>query len=104
MELPETSGQYVFITVSGPKGTDLTQYPVQIAIVLETDGEPETGQYTAADWTWSDPPTGRAKAALLVPAGTYPAGMYMAWVQVTAAGGEAPVIQSGRIRIGDGGS
>jgi hypothetical protein len=92
----------VFIPLYGPPNTDLTQYPVVIAIVDEDAGEPATGAYTAGVWTWKDIRAGRATAALLVSSGTYPNGDYMAYAKLTASDGEAPVVQSGRIRIGDG--
>ena len=94
MYVPESSSQYVFFAVYGPPGVNLTLYPVQVAIVAEDAGEPAPSAYQPADWI-------NGQAALFIPKGTFPPGDYMAWVLVTA-GMEAPVIQSGRIRIGDG--
>ncbi len=38
MYIPETSSQYMFLPVYGPPGVDLTQYPVQVALVPEDAG------------------------------------------------------------------
>jgi hypothetical protein len=94
MYIPETSTQYMFLPVYGPPGVDLTLYPVQVALVPEDAGEPAPSAYQPADWIGG-------KAGLLIAAGSFPPGDYMAWVLVTA-GMEAPVMQSGRVRIGDG--
>jgi hypothetical protein len=102
MQIPVSSSPKVFVTIYGPAGCDLSEYPVSIAIVGETAGEPAIDAYEAADWTWADPKSGRGTACILVAAGTYPPGDYMAYALLTASDGEAPVIQSGRIRIGDG--
>lgn len=96
MYVPVTSKQYICIPVEGPEGVDLTQYPVQVALVLETAGEPALNAYQPGVWI-------DGEAALQILPGTYPPGMYMAWALLTA-GNEAPVVQSGRVRIGDGSS
>jgi hypothetical protein len=93
MCIPETSTQYMFLPVYGPPGVDLTWYPVQVALVPEDAGEPAPSAYQAAAWM-------NGQAPLLIGAGPFPPGDYMAWVLV--GGREALVIQSGRIRIGDG--
>jgi hypothetical protein len=50
MYIPETSTQYMFLPVYGPPGVDLTQYPVQVALVPEDAGEPAPSAYQPADW------------------------------------------------------
>jgi len=52
---------------------------------------------------WIDGDWIEGEAGWLKPKNGLPAGSYMAWVMVDA-GDEQPVVQSGRIRVGDGGS
>ena len=99
MQLYTTSTEYVFIPVRGPKGVDLTAFPVSMAIVDEQAGEPAGGSYSAAAWA-TNPDTGATECRLLITAGSLAAGSYMAWVKVTATP-EVPVMQAGRIRVGE---
>lgn len=93
-----TTMETILIPVTGPKGVDLTQYAVELALVLEpVVTEPANVDYHTGSWVGGE-------AALLV-GGTapvvYAAGSYMAFVRVTA-GAEKPVMQSGRVRVGIG--
>jgi hypothetical protein len=101
MLLLASSLAYVFIPVTAPPGVDPTVFAVKIALVTDNGMEPGTGDWYPA--TWLAPRPGAApEAALLVGPGqaSFPPGEYMAYVTL-AAGAEAPVIQSGRVRIGD---
>jgi hypothetical protein len=99
VQIPVTSKQYMFIPVTGPAGVDLTTYTPQIALMPDNGGEPGVGDWKAA--AWLAPQAGAAaEPALLITAGLYPAGIYMAFVTL-AAGTETPVIRSGRVRVGD---
>jgi hypothetical protein len=102
--IPVTSTEYLFVPVFGPQGTDPTQYTAQVALVAE-GREPGDGDWHAATWL-APAPAQDPQAALLVGPGTgavaYPQGEYVAWAKL-AAGSEAPVMKSGRVRIGDAG-
>ena len=96
-----SSRAYVFIPVTGP--SDPTGFAVQVALVTDNGTEPAPGDYHPAQWL-APRPGAALEAALLVGPGSgavpYPPGEYMAYVTL-AAGAEAPVIPSGRVRIGD---
>lgn len=94
MHINATSTEYLYIPVHGPDGVDLTVYAVEIALVAEDAGEPSAGDWKAATWENGD-------ARLLVSAGDYADGLYMAWVKITA-GVETPVLRSGRVQVGAG--
>jgi hypothetical protein len=96
MQIAVTSSAYILIPVDGPEGVDLTQFPVTVAVIDEQAGEP--GDDAWQDGTWIG-----GEAAWKKPKNGLPAGSYMAWVMVDA-GDEQPAEQSGRIRVGDGGS
>ena len=94
--LAASSKVYLRIPVDGPDGVDVTQYTAQIALMPDNGIEPTTGDWHNAIWL-------DGKAALLVGPGggvVYPPGQYMAWATL-AATPEAPVVPSGRVRIGD---
>jgi hypothetical protein len=96
LQIAVTSGAYILIPVDGPEGIDLTQLPVKVAVIDEQAGEPTDDDWQDGSWI-------EGEAAWLKPKNGLPAGSYMAWVTVDA-GDEQPVEQSGRIRVGDGGS
>ncbi|HLK00762.1 MAG TPA: hypothetical protein VKU39_12755 [Streptosporangiaceae bacterium] len=96
MQIPVSSGQYIRISVDAPPGIDPTEFPVSIAVIPEINGEPQPADWQTATWI-------NGEACWLKPPGGLAAGMYMAWVSLNAPP-EEPVMQSGRIRIGDGGS
>lgn len=91
-QIPVTSTEYLMVPVTGPFD-DPTVYPVSIALVPESGGEPATADYKTAQWM-------NGQAALLITAGSYPEGVYMAWVRVQA-GAEDVRREAGRVRIGD---
>lgn len=93
MYIPATSSTYLFIPVTGP-ADDLSGFAASIALVPEPAGaEPADGDYRTATWIDGQP-------ALLLTAGLYPPGEYMAWVRVLASP-EDVRLPSGRVRIGD---
>jgi len=88
-----SSTEYIMIPVTGPVD-DLTLFPVSVALRLEaTEGEPATGDYQSATWI-------NGEAALLVTAGSFAPGQYLAFVRVQAAPEDVRLL-SGRVRIGD---
>lgn len=88
-----SSTEYVSIPVTGPV-TNLTVYPVTIALIPEsTGGEPLLGDYKTATWI-------NGEAAKLVTAGEYPPGDYLAFVRIVATPEDVRIF-SGRVRIGD---
>jgi len=95
-----TSKAYVFIKVTGP--TDPTGYAVQMALVTDDGREPAAGDWHTATWMAPRPGAPLEAALLVGPSGgtVYPPGDYMAYVTLSA-GAEAPVIPSGRVRVGD---
>lgn len=98
-----TSRAYMFVPVTGPLGTDLTQYPVELALIADTGTEPADADYHAGQWLAPDTAAGKQAALLVGPGGggvTYLPGEYMAYVRITA-GLERPVLRAGRVRIGD---
>ncbi len=97
MYLPKTSAQDILIPVYGPDGFDFTPYPVQIAIIDEQAGEPQTSDWKTATWD------SNGVAKYPVAANQFTDSSLFAWVTF-ATSGEAPVIPSGRIRVGNGGS
>jgi hypothetical protein len=88
-----TTQEYVLIPVTGPAGVDLTQYVARVALRPDDGSEPVAGDWKAATWMGG-------QAAMLYHPGDYAPGEYMAYVTL-AAGVEAPVIRSGRVRVGD---
>ncbi len=103
MQLNVTDQRYVVVPLYGPPGVDLTQYTVVMAIIAEANGEPQPGDYAAAEWVTgsADVARGSAQAQQLVTANSLTAGAYMAWAKVQA-GSEIPVLASGRILVGAG--
>ncbi len=99
MQIPATSTEYVYIPVTGPPGVDPTASAVDVAFVGEQAGEPLSTDWKAATWA-TDPSSGKPAARLLVTAGDYPAGSYMAYVRLHASP-ELPVMESGRVRVGN---
>jgi hypothetical protein len=97
MYLPKTSDQDILIPLYGPKGFDFTPYQVQIAIVPETQGEPLDSDWKTGAWD------SNGVAKLHATKNQFTDSSLFAWVTF-ATGSEAPVIPSGRIRVGTGGS
>jgi len=94
----------VYVPLFGPPGTDLTQYPVYLALVADNGQEPGSGDWVAADWLAPDPTRPTVKeAALLIGTGIgavpYAPGTYMVFGRLTASD-EQPAIKAGRWRIG----
>jgi len=96
LQIAVTSSAYILIPVEGPEGIDLTDFPVKVAVIADDGTEPAGADWIDGDWI-------EGEAGWLKPKSGLPAGSYMAWVMVDA-GDEQPVVQSGRIRVGDGGS
>ena len=96
MQIAVTSSAYILIPVDGPPGVDVTQFPVKVAIIDEQAGEPADADWKVGVWI-------EGEAGWLKPKNGLAAGSYMAWVMVLGVD-EQPVEQSGRIRVGDGGS
>lgn len=99
MQIPVTSRVYLCVPISGPASAgDLTQYAAAVALMPDNGTEPGPGDWHGAIWINGVP------ALLVGPGGAgatlYPAGEYMAFAQIVA-GQEAPVLPSGRVRIGD---
>jgi hypothetical protein len=94
---------YLFIPLYGPKGTDLTQFPVDLALITDAGAEPSGGDWHAATWISPDGVKPKEAALLIGPGGgtVYPSGEYMAYARLTA-GAEKPVLPAGRVRIGAG--
>lgn len=97
MYLPKTSAVDILIDVYGPDGFDFTPYPVQVAIIGEQAGEPADSDWQTASWA------SNGVATIPVAKNQYPDSSLFAWVTFTGVS-EAPVIPSGRIRVGNGGS
>lgn len=94
-----SSTKYMYIPVTGPSGLDLTTLPVSVAMIPEAaGGEPGTNDYKSA--TWKTTPDGQTEAVVLISAGDYPDGEYLAFVRVVAAPEDIREY-SGRVRIGD---
>lgn len=90
-----TSTEYVYIPVTGPDGVNLPDLPVSVALILESaGGEPADTDYKSAIWNSS------GEAVLLVSAGEYPDGQYLAFVRIVNAPEDVRLL-SGRVRIGD---
>jgi hypothetical protein len=102
-----TGSTDLIVPLYGLAGVDLTQVAVEFALIDEANGEPGSADWKLATWT-GVPYPGEPSAAgawLLVIAGEFAAMAGMLWVQLThTASSEQPVMQSGRIRVGTGGS
>jgi hypothetical protein len=97
MRILESSRPYMYISLDGPDTAgDLTQYPVQVALIPDNGSEPGDGDWHDADWI-------DGQAALLLgpgsPAGAWTSGDYYAFARITA-GLEELVLPSGRVRVG----
>lgn len=89
-----TSTEYMYISVTGPAGVDLTTIPVSVALILESaGGEPGDGDYHPATWV-------NGQIAYLVTAGAYADGDYLAYVRLQSSPEDIRKF-SGRVRIGD---
>jgi hypothetical protein len=78
-----------------PWAAGANAFPVQIAIVLKSAGEPAEADYRPAIWDGDD-------AVLLVGAGTdleLAVGEYVVWSRITTAT-ERPVRRSGMLTVG----
>jgi len=98
-----TSLAYLFIPLYGPKGTDLTAFAVDIALITDAGAEPSGGDWHAATWLSPDGIKPKEAALLVGPTAgvVYPSGEFMAFARLTA-GAEKPVLPAGRVRIGAG--
>jgi hypothetical protein len=94
---------YLFIPLYGPASLgDLTQYPVDLALITDAGAEPAAGDWHAATWLSPDGIKPKEAALLVGPtAQAYASGEYMCYARITA-GAEKPVLPSGRVRIGAG--
>lgn len=97
MYLPKTSAIDILIDIYGPEGFDFTPYPVKVAIIGEQAGEPADSDWQVASWD------SNGVAKYPVTKNQFTDSSLFAWVTFDT-GGEAPVIPSGRIRVGTGGS
>ena len=97
MYLAKTSKQDVLIPVYGPEGFDFTPYPVKVALIADDGSEPADTDWVAASWA------SNGVAKIGVAKNQYPDSSLFAWVTFATAD-EAPVIPSGRIRVGNGSS
>jgi len=95
--LPKTSKQDILINVYGPDGFDFTPYPVMVAIIDEQAGEPQPTDWVSVTWD------SNGVAKFPVVPNQFTDSSLFAWVTFETAD-EAPVIPSGRIRVGNGGS
>lgn len=89
--IPATSVEYLHIPVTGA----LSSMPVEIAVV---PAEPADADWRTAAWDTTGP---TLDAKVLIGPGTpleLPAGVYSAWVRVTATP-ETPVLRAGLVRI-----
>ncbi len=97
-----TSLEYVFVPWSGPAGTDLTQYAVDVALIPDNGAEPGSGDWHAGAWIAPQPGAAKEAALDTGPGGPqqYAAGTYMVFSRLTVSAQEKPVVKSGRWRIG----
>jgi hypothetical protein len=96
MELIKGTKEYVIFAMTGPAGVDLTQYTLEAALIPDSGGAPQPG-----DWQGSPAAVWIGKqAALLVDTANYAEGEYMLYGRVTTPV-ERPFVRSGRLRIGD---
>ena len=89
--MPASSRELIAV----PWGADAVDYPVEIAIVAQADGEPADDDYKTATWDGTD-------ATLLIGADTdtvLEAGVYVIWTRITA-GTERPVRRAGLLTVG----
>lgn len=80
-----------------PYGVDATAWPVEVAIVLDSAGEPADSDYRSATWD-----AGTLEAVLLVGPGTamyLPSGAYVVWTRVTTAT-QQPVRRASTLTVG----
>jgi hypothetical protein len=97
MYLAKTSKQDVLIPVRGPAGFDFTPYPIQVALIPDDGSEPADTDWVSVTWD------SNGVARYPVAKNQFTDSSLFAWVTF-ATGSEAPVIPSGRIRVGNGGS
>lgn len=89
--MPASSKEALFVDFD----EDLTAFPVQLAVVLDSAGEPADDDYHPAVWD------GQA-AKLLIGAGSelpLVPGEYAVWTRITA-GDQQPVRRSGVLTVG----
>src|SRR5260221_12252121 len=90
---------YLFVPLYGPKGTDLTAFPVDLALITDAGAEPGAGDWHAATWLSPDGIKPKEAALLIGPtAQVYASGEYMCYARITA-GAEKPVRSEER-RVG----
>jgi hypothetical protein len=96
MLLLETTKEYISAPVTGPlAAAELEACTVQVAVMPDGAGEPADADWKPGAWL-------NHEAALKYAKGDYPPGSYLLYLKViTADGDEAPVMLSGRLRIGD---
>jgi hypothetical protein len=96
VKILEVSEEYIQIgDLKGPVA-DLTGYPVAIALMPDNGTEPGDADWKTAIWL----PNSEGVQEPSVLCTTWPAGQYMAYIQVTASP-EVVALPSGRVRIGD---
>lgn len=79
-----------------PYQQDASAYPVEIAIVRESEGEPEDSDYHAAQWD-------AGAATIVIGAGSdvpLTPGLYVVWTRVTTDD-QRPVRRSGTLTVGE---
>src|SRR5260221_4146022 len=94
---------YLFVPLYGPKGTDMTAFPGDLALSADAGAEPRGTDWHAPTWLSPDGIKPKEAALLIGPGGgtVYPSGEFMAFARLTA-GAEKPVLPAGRVRIGAG--
>lgn len=97
MYLAKTSKQDILIPVYGPDGFNFLPYTPSVAIIDEQAGEPGDDDWVPV--TWDSNGVAKFPAAK----NQFTDSSLFAWVTFATAD-EAPVIPSGRIRVGTGGS
>ncbi|WP_101791018.1 hypothetical protein [Nonomuraea indica] len=79
-----------------PYHQDATAYPVEIAVVRESEGEPADSDYHPAQWDGG-------AATIIIGAGSdvpLTPGSYVVWTRLTTAT-ERPVRRSGTLTVGE---
>ena len=96
MQLLRTTKEFVMFPFTGPVGQEVLEtYGCWMAIVPESGGEPEPGDWKEAAWLDHE-------VSLKYTEGDYPEGNYLVYGKLYAPdGSEAPAMLAGRLRIGD---
>ncbi|MCP2350629.1 hypothetical protein [Nonomuraea roseoviolacea] len=77
-------------------GADFSAWPVELAVVLETSGEPADSEYHDAAWDGTDAVLviGQGSSLELAP------GQYVVWTRITTST-QRPVRRSGILTVGE---